>query len=141
MLTIKLRRNYLVCVLLGLVLTGCFDGDYHTGEAKSAIRHSDVIVLDSQISKDGRFSILAETNKVCVWDNQTNNKRFACLTGSEVNGVELVGIAGSNEFFYTSNLLSISFFSMRDARLVGTWTTGANIIRDIAVSDNPKFSS
>lgn len=140
MLITNLKRNFLGCFLVCLGLTGCFGGDHHTGEAKSAIRHSDWIVLDSQVSKDGRFSILAEENKVCVWDNETNEKRFECLTGPEVEGVELVGIAGTNGFFYTSNLLSISFFSMRDAKLVGTWTTGVNIIRDIAISDNGKMA-
>lgn len=134
----QLKRNFLGGILVCFILTGCFGTDHHTGEAKSAIRHSEQIVLDSQISKNGRFSVLAEKNKVCVWDNQTNETRFDCLTGSLVDSVELVGIAGTNDFFYTSNLLSVSFFSMRNAQLLGTWTTGVNIIRDIAVSDNGK---
>ena len=132
----QLQRNFLGSVLISLILVGCFGKEHHTGEAKSTFRHSKQPILDSHISKDGRFSILAEKDKVCVWDNQTNELRFDCLTGSLIASVEQVGIAGDNRFFYASNLLSISFFSMSDAQPIGTWTTGINIIRDIAVSDN-----
>ena len=65
----QLKRNFLGSVMVCFILTGCFGTDHHTGEAKSAIRHSEQIVLDSQISKNGRFSVLAEKNKVCVWDD------------------------------------------------------------------------
>ncbi|MCQ8878877.1 hypothetical protein NQT69_12765 [Pseudoalteromonas shioyasakiensis] len=124
----------IVAVGLVLSLQGCFGEPVFEAESLSSFRHTDEIVLSAAMTEDGAMSLVAEQGKVCLWDNKTNKVKFSCFTGDNAKHIELMGFSKDKTQYYISNRTSVLLFSATTGQLVGSWATGRNIARDIAIS-------
>ncbi|MCF6441515.1 hypothetical protein L1077_18935 [Pseudoalteromonas luteoviolacea] len=116
-----------------LLLTGCFWGSHFEAPASSQKQHGSGLVQSSDLSDDGALSIIARQNEVCLWSNLSDKKVFPCIAEGNI---ELSGIAENASVFYISNRLSVSLFSTKSGKPLGAWSSGENIIRDIAISND-----
>ncbi|MDG1750227.1 MAG: hypothetical protein P8I03_00945 [Thalassotalea sp.] len=119
-----------------LLLTACYEDNIQTSPATKQQHYSDKVLKAADISDDGQYSLISDNDQVCLWDNQTNQKKYECLQGLEAQLIELLGISKSNKYFYTSNRVNIHLYDLESGRLMTVWTAGDNIINDIAMSDN-----
>lgn len=115
-------------------LAGCFGDTVFEAAPLSEFRHTNEPVLSAALTVDGSMSIVAEQGKVCLWDNKTNQLKFKCLVGDDAKHIELVGFSKDKSKYFISNRTSVHMFSATTGQLVGSWATGKNIARDIAVS-------
>ncbi len=130
-------------VLLGcissLVLTGCFSDQVYTAPSTKTASHSEDIVKASDISADGKYSLIADSKGVCLWDNQTVKLVHKCLQGDEKKFIEVVKISATNQYYVTSNRVFVNFYSIASGKKVAQWSDSENIINDIAMSDNAEI--
>ncbi|MFU2511621.1 WD40 repeat domain-containing protein [Pseudoalteromonas sp. ASV78] len=118
------------------VLVGCSGEPVFEASSTSQFRHTQEIVESVALSNDGQLSVVSEQGKVCVWDNTIKKTLFNCITGDDAKHVELVGVSDDKTKFYISNRMSVHLFSVKTGQLLGSWSTGQNIARDIALSAN-----
>jgi len=126
----------LLLLFLCICLQACMPVDVFNAKALSAIEHSADVIQATDLSIDGKFTLVAEPNSVCLWINSTNKLQFPCLISTENNFIEIVGIAKNNNYYFTSNKVSIRLYALQSNKLVGEWQMGDNIINDIAISAN-----
>ncbi|TMP25133.1 hypothetical protein CWB99_21320 [Pseudoalteromonas rubra] len=118
---------------LSLLLTGClFDSHFET-PASAQKKHGSGLVQSSDLSRNGALSVIARQDDVCLWSNISDKKVFPCIAEGNI---ELTGIADNESVFYISYRLSVSLFSATSGKLLGAWTSGENIIRDIGISSD-----
>ncbi len=123
-------------LLIGLInLFSCSDQQVLTGNAIKQQQYSNEVLKTADISDDGRYSLLSDNKKICLWNNPKNEKPYNCLTGLETQLIELVGISHSNRYFYTSNRVNVHLYDLPTGRLITVWTAGDNIINDIDMSE------
>jgi len=118
------------------LLVGCGLSDTYTSAAVSSVTHTDVLVETSDISHDGKYTLIADSKQVCLWNNVTKKLQLSCLTGKAKEYIEIVKIAKNNAFFVTSNRVSVRLYSITKGTLVGEWSLQGHIINDIALSKN-----
>lgn len=131
-MTSKLLKS-LSC-LFALSLVGCGGGEVYTAPAKDEFAHGDELLSAAALTEDASHSLLATESKVCVWDNQLKARLYDCIIGQGAEHVELAGFSANKSRFYISNRLSVTLFDTRTGRSIGSWLTGQEIARDIAIS-------
>ncbi|KTF16945.1 WD40 repeat domain-containing protein [Pseudoalteromonas sp. H105] len=119
-----------------LTLAACSGEDVFESPPLSQFQHTDITLESAAVSRDGQLSIVSEQGKVCVWNNNNNTRLFDCITGDDAKHIELVGLSDDKTTFYISNRMAIHAFSLQTGQLIGSWSTGQNIARDIAISAN-----
>jgi len=107
----------------------------HTGQSILSLSHSENIITASALSKDGRFNLLADGKKVCLWQSEQKSP-LHCLKGSEAEFIELVDISENNQFYLLSNQVSVRLYSLSKNQQIGEWQVADNIINDIDISAN-----
>jgi WD40 repeat protein len=121
------------------VLNGCSPGQVQTSQATKTFRYAEMTINAAAIAHDATLSLIAEPDKVCLWENQQHQKVIPCITGSEAEHIELVGISQSKQYFFTSNQMTVRFYQLlenKKVQLVNEWYADNNIINDIAISAN-----
>lgn len=123
------------CVLFSLLfIIGCSDNTLAEKAALKTQHYAEQLLKAADISQDGRYSLISNNQQVCLWDNINNHKVYNCIKGPDGQLIELVGIAKSNKYFYTSNRINVHLYQLDTGRLVSVWSAGDNIINDIAIS-------
>jgi WD40 repeat protein len=125
-----------ITVLTFVLLVGCSPLDTFTSEAISSATQSDSLVEVSDISHDGQFTLIANSSSVCLWNNITQKLQLECLVGKAKDYIEIVKIAKSNQYFITSNRVSVRLYSLISGKLIGEWSLQDHIINDISLSKN-----
>lgn len=128
--------NFYLSLLLLLVLASCGTSDTYTSTAISSTTQTDILVETSDISYNGKYTLIADDEQVCLWNNITKKLQLTCLTGKAKDYIEIVKIAKNNKFFITSNRVSVRLYSIEKGNLVGEWSLQDHIINDIALSKN-----
>lgn len=133
-----MRFCILTLVLIGILsaLVGCSGEPVFEAPSTSQFRHTQEIVESAALSNDGQLSVVSEQGKVCVWDNKISKTLFSCISGDDAKHIELLGFSDDKTKFYISNRMSVHLFSVANGQLLGSWSTGKNIARDIAISAN-----
>ena len=133
-----MRFCILTLVLIGILsaLVGCSGEPVFEAPSTSQFRHTQEIVESAALSNDGQLSVVSEQGKVCVWDNKISKILFSCISGDDAKHIELLGFSDDKTKFYISNRMSVHLFSVVNGQLLGSWSTGKNIARDIAISAN-----
>ncbi len=92
----------------------------------------------SDLSQDGKFTLITNNTSVCLWNNETQKLHLSCLLGVGKDYVEIVKIAKNNQYFVISNRVSVKVFSLVTGKLIGEWSLKDHIINDIALSKDAK---
>lgn len=127
-----IKSTYIAFVLL--LVSSCGGGEIYTAPALSSQSQAKTLVETSDISYDGKYSLIADEESVCLWNNLTTQLQLPCLTGKAKDYIEIVKISKSNEYFITSNRVSVRLYSISTGKLVGEWSLQDHIINDIALS-------
>jgi len=117
-------------------LNACSPSNVNTSASTQKQQYSQVVLKAADISSDGKFSLISNNQQVCLWNNQSNQKQYACLTGLETKYIELLGISKSNRYFFTSNRVNVHLYDLASGRLITVWSSGDNIINDIAMAED-----
>jgi WD40 repeat protein len=125
-----------ISLLSFFFISACSENNIQTSPAAIQQHYSDNVLKAADISDDGQYSLISDNQQVCLWDNQTNRKKYDCLKGIEAQLIELLGISKTKKYFYTSNRVNIHLYDLASGRLITVWTAGDNIINDIAMSDD-----
>ncbi|MEW6990543.1 WD40 repeat domain-containing protein [Colwelliaceae bacterium 6441] len=128
--------KYCIGLISLFFLFACSESHVQTSLAQKQQHYSETAIKAADISDDGQYALISHNDKVCLWNNQLNQKVYPCLKGLEAQLIELLGISKNNKFFYTSNRVNIHLYDLATGRLITVWTAGDNIINDIAMSDN-----
>ena len=131
-----IRINFYLTLFLLFSLVSCGTSNIYTSNAVSSTVHTDVLVETSDISYDGKYTLIADDKQVCLWNNITNKLQLTCLTGKAKEYIEIVKIAKNNLFFITSNRVSVRLYSIAKGNLMGEWSLQDHIINDISLSKN-----
>lgn len=123
----------LISAISILSLLGCSQQAVHTGQSILSLSHSDKVITASALSKDGRFNLLADGKKVCLWESE-QKLPLNCLTASESEYIELLDISENNQFYLTSNQVSVRLYSLLKNQKIAEWQVADNIINDIDIS-------
>ncbi len=126
----------LVSLLTLMALWGCNQENVHTAKSVNALSQNDDIIKAAVLSKDGRFNLVADGQRVCLWENSQNSKPLHCLKGNEAQFMELLDISENNQFYLVSNQMSVRLYSLANHRPLGEWQVNGNIINDIDISAN-----
>lgn len=118
------------------MLGGCGSSETYTAEALLTVRQSDSLVEISDISHDGKFTLIANDTSVCLWNNVTQKLQLKCITGKAKDYIEIVKIAKNNQYFIISNRVSVRLYALITGKLIGEWSLQDHIINDIALSKN-----
>lgn len=137
-LTVKVRytmSKLTYCVLFSLIfIIGCSDSTLVENPALKTQHYAEKLLKAADISQDGRYSLISDNQQVCLWNNIENYKVYKCINGPDGKLIELVGIAKSNNYFYTSNRVNVHLYQLDTGKLVSVWSAGDNIINDMAMS-------
>jgi len=71
----------LLSVLAILLLSSCNMSDTYTSSAFQSFSQTDKLVETSDISYDGKYTLIADDEKVCLWNNITQKLQLKCLIG------------------------------------------------------------
>lgn len=123
-----------LCCVFALSLVGCGGGEVFTAPASSEFAHGNELLSATALTEDASHALVATQSEVCVWDNQLKARLYDCITGQGAEHVELVGFSANKSRFFISNRLSVTLYDTRTGRSIGTWLTGQEIARDIAIS-------
>jgi WD40 repeat protein len=129
-------RIYHLLFSFCFIISACSEHNIQTSLANKQQYYSDKVLKAADISDDGHYSLVSDNQQVCLWNNQTNTKKYDCLQGLEAQLIELLGISKSKRYFYTSNRVNVHLYDLASGRLITVWTAGDNIINDIAMSDD-----
>lgn len=124
---------------LGIVISACSPSQVQSSNATKTYRYSQTTITAAAISDDGQFSLIAEPEQVCLWENQQHQKLAPCITASGAENIALLGISSSKEYFYTSNQMSVRLYRLVEngkIQQVNEWYADNNIINDIAISSD-----
>jgi len=121
---------------VSLLLTNCGQSNTFSSNALTQFKQSTELVSTADISSDGRYSLIADPEKVCVWNNLTSQLQHGCLVGEAKDYIEIVKISKNNAYYITSNQVVVRLYHLNDGKKVGEWRLGENIINDIALSEN-----
>ncbi|NQZ79876.1 MAG: hypothetical protein HRT52_02555 [Colwellia sp.] len=128
--------KFLSIFTLGLFLTGCGQSNTFSSNALTQFKQSTDLVAAADISSDGQYSLIADPQKVCVWNNLTSQLQHGCLVGEAKDYIEIVKISKNNAYYITSNQVVVRLYRLHNGKKVGEWRLGENIINDIALSKN-----
>lgn len=137
--SVPLMVSYLkkmVIFITAICLASCGSSDVYTSPVVSSFAQTDALVETSDISYDGRYTLLADENSVCLLNNQTEQLQLPCLTGKAKEYIEIVKISKNNQYFITSNRVSVRLYAINNGLLIGEWSLQDHIINDIALSRN-----
>jgi len=126
----------LISAISALSLFGCSQQEVHTGKSLLALSHSDNIITASALSKDGQFNLVADSKTVCLWKNEQLKSPLHCLTGKSAQFIELLDISENNQFYLTSNQMTVRLYSVQSNRQLGEWGVEGHIINDMDISAN-----
>jgi WD40 repeat protein len=133
--TLKSACAKKIAMLLTLILlVSCGTSDIHTSSAVYSIAQTDALVETSDISYDGKYTLIADEKSVCLWNNNTKNLQLPCLIGKAKDYIEIVKISKNNQYFITSNRVSVRLYAIKTGLLIGEWSLQDHIINDIALS-------
>lgn len=124
-----------VTLLTFTLLASCGASDIYTSTAVSSINQTDALVETSDISYDGKYTLIADEKSVCLWNNITKKLQLPCLTGKAKDYIEIVKISKDNQYFITSNRVSVRVYAFKTGLLIGEWSLQDHIINDIALSE------
>jgi len=123
-------------LIICLSLQACMPANVFNAKALNTFQHSEAVIQATDVSIDGKFTIVAEANSICLWINSTNTLRHPCITSAANNFIEIVGLSKNNNYYFTSNKVALRLYAVQDNKLYGEWQMGDNIINDIAMSAN-----
>jgi len=126
----------LLGTVFALSLFGCSQQEVHTGKSLSALSHSDNIITASALSKDGQFNLVADGKTVCLWNNKQVESPSHCLTGNKAEFIELLDISENNQFYLTSNQMTVRLYSIQSKQQLGEWGVEGHIINEMDISAN-----
>jgi len=126
-------KRYNVFLLL-LIMMGCGGNDTYSSPAMSSNPLTDTLVKTSDISYNGQYTLIADNKQVCLWNNKIIQLKLPCLIGKAKDYIEIVKIAKNNDYFVTSNRVSVRLYSIKNGKLIGEWSLQDHIINDIALS-------
>lgn len=130
---------FIVASIFLLALSACSPNQLQTSQAIETYRYAQTTIKAAAISSDGMLSLIAEPEQICLWHNKSKTIEMPCLSGPEVEHIELIGISASQQFFYISNQMSVRLYQLKTnkkASLVSEWYADGNIINDIEISAN-----
>jgi WD40 repeat protein len=128
--------KYLSVLIISLLLVSCGQSNTFSSNALTQFKQSTELVAAADISSDGKYSLIAGPQKVCVWNNITSQLQHGCLVGEEKDYIEIVKISKNNVYYITSNQVVVRLYHLINGKKVGEWRLGENIINDIALSKN-----
>ncbi|MFT5757757.1 MAG: WD40 repeat protein [Alteromonadaceae bacterium] len=128
--------QFLSLFILSFLLIGCGQSNTFSSNALTQFKQSTELVAAADISSDGKYSLIADPERVCVWNNLTSQLQHGCLVGEEKNYIEIVKISENNAYYLTSNQIVVRLYHLSNGEKVGEWRLGENIINDIALSKN-----
>lgn len=131
---LKVQAKTLIIALATLLLASCDMATVYTSKANSSSHLTGSLVETSDISYDGKYTLTVDEERVCLWNNLTQNPQLPCLTGEARKYIEIVKVAKNNQYFITSNRVSVRLYSIQSGLLVGEWSLPDHIITDIALS-------
>jgi len=126
----------LISAISTLSLFGCSQQEVHSGKSLLALSHSDNIITASALSKDGQFNLVADGKSVCLWKNSQVKSPMHCLTGSSAQFIELLDISENNQFYLTSNQMTVRLYSLQSKQQLGEWGVEGHIINEMDISAN-----
>jgi len=118
------------------LLVGCGPSETYTSAPIAMLEQSESLVEISDISNDGKYTLVANANSVCLWNNLTKKLQLNCITGKAKDYIEIVKIAKNNQYFIISNRVSVRLYALTTGKLIGEWSLQDHIINDIALSKN-----
>jgi len=121
---------------LAFLIVGCGQSNTFSSNALTQFKQSTELVAAADISNDGQYSLIADSQKVCVWNNLTSQLQHGCLVGEAKEYIEIVKISKNNAYYLTSNQVVVRLYHLDSGKKVGEWRLGENIINDIALSEN-----
>jgi len=124
----------LICAISALSLFGCSQQEVHTGKSLLALSHSDNIITASALSKDGQFNLVADSKTVCLWKNKQTKSPLHCLKGDAAQFIELLDISENNQFYLTSNQMTVRLYAVQSNQQLGEWGVEGHIINDMDIS-------
>lgn len=127
--------KWLIYTLLFLVM-GCSEQDVYTTKSTVKFIHSKDIIKASALSDNGVFNIVSDNQSVCVWQITKPKSPINCLSAVESEFITIVGISKNNQYFFTSNQVSVNLYTLLNGEKVGQWQVGDHIINDIDISAN-----
>ena len=127
----------LIIIIIYALINYLSDTPY-TSKSLTFSKQSTEKVGASDISQDGKFTLITNNTSVCLWNNETQKLHLNCLLGIGKDYVEIVKIAKNNRYFVISNRVSVKVFSLVTGKLIGEWSLKDHIINDIALSKNAK---
>jgi WD40 repeat protein len=108
--------------------------DVFTASALNQYQYTETLNKASDISYDGKYTLIADGKSICLWRNSGNKLIHPCKVGHEAEFIELVGISKNNQYYFISNRVSVRLYSTQNNKIMGEWRVGENIINDIAMS-------
>ncbi len=124
----------LISAISALSLLGCSQQEVHTGKSLLALSHSDNIITASALSKDGQFNLVADGKSVCLWKNKQVKSPLHCLKGEAAKFIELLDISENNQFYLTSNQMTVRLYAVQSNQQHGEWGVEGHIINDMDIS-------
>lgn len=126
----------LISAISALSLLGCSQQEVHTGKSLLALSHSDNIITAAALSKDGQFNLIADGKTVCLWGNKQAKSPLHCLKGKAAEFIELLDISENNQFYLTSNQMTVRLYSIQSSQQLGEWGVEGHIINEMDISAN-----
>jgi len=133
---IMVKMTTLLGTVFALSLFGCSQQEVHTGKSLSALSHSENIITASALSKNGQFNLVADGKTVCLWGSKQVKSALHCLTGDAAQFIELLDISENNQFYLTSNQMTVRLYSVQSKQQLGEWGVEGHIINDMDISAN-----
>jgi len=133
---IMVKMTTLLGTVFAVSLFGCSQQEVHTGESLSALSHSDNIITASALSKDGQFNLVADGKTVCLWASKQIKSALHCLNGDAAQFIELLDISENNQFYLTSNQMTVRLYSLKSKQQLGEWAVEGHIINEMDISAN-----
>jgi WD40 repeat protein len=126
----------LISAISVLSLFGCSQQEVHTGKSLSALSHSDNIITASALSKNGQYNLVADGKTVCLWGSKQVKSPLHCLKGDAAQFIELLDISENNQFYLTSNQMTVRLYSIQSNQQLGEWGVEGHIINEMDISAN-----
>ncbi len=126
----------IISAVAAFSLAGCSQQEVHTGTPILSLDHNDSVITSSALSKDGQFNLVADGKQVCLWKNSQKNSPLNCLTGNAAQFIELLEISDNNQFYLTSNQVTVRLYALKSNQQLGEWGVQDQIINDMDISAN-----
>ena len=128
--------KFLTLLILSILASACSQQEVYNSSAVSKVNHSKSPIKAAALSSDGELSVVVNTDRVCIWQNNQPASKPECLSAAHAQHIEIAHISKNNKFLYLSNRVSVKKYTMNNLQVVGEWKVADNIINDLSASKN-----